>query len=160
MHKIYPVHVHFLCKGVKDITLYNNAFSAESCRDAWNCLGNMTKEEAMVAYVDEMKLVCFHSCYRRNTRLSICSCSCILAKHSYHWHVPYLLSRSWRACPWQTRWRSSYASSARSTSWSTRRKRSHRFQTWAQVGFSWCSSTLHFVCVCGVRNSMWSLTML
>lgn len=29
------------------------------CRDAWNSLGDMVKEEAMQAYVDEMKLVGF-----------------------------------------------------------------------------------------------------
>lgn len=27
-------------------------------RDAWSALGNMSKEEAMIAYVDEMKKVC------------------------------------------------------------------------------------------------------
>lgn len=70
---------------------YNNTCSVGSCRDAWNCLGNMTKEEAMAAYVDEMKLVCFHSCYRPNTRPLICSCLWILAKRSDHWHAVFVV---------------------------------------------------------------------
>lgn len=38
----------------------NNAFVLLSLfRDSWNSLGDMSKEEAMAAYVDEMKLVCF-----------------------------------------------------------------------------------------------------
>ena len=31
-------------------------------RDAWNSLGDMAKEEAMAAYVDEMKLVTIGLC--------------------------------------------------------------------------------------------------
>lgn len=91
--------------------------------------------------------------YVRNTSDLIFSRLWIWAKHNYCWRVLlYLMRRSWRACPWLTRWRSSYASSARSTSWLRRRKRSRRYQTWAQVGgfflFTSCnSSTVHSICL-------------
>ncbi len=70
-----------------------------------------------------------------------------------------LMCRSWRVCPWRTRWRSSCASSARSTSWLRRRKRSHRYQTWAQVGFYSAGVTPPpFTVFLMSENSMLSIT--
>lgn len=101
--------------------------------------------------------------YVRNTSDLIFSRLWIWAKHNYCWRVLlYLMRRSWRACPWLTRWRSSYVSSARSTSWLRRRKRSRRYQTWAQVGGGVYSPAVtpppFTLFVCDVKNSMRSLT--
>lgn len=42
----------------------SNALSCACGRDAWNSLGEMSKESAMAAYVDEMKKVAQEVCER------------------------------------------------------------------------------------------------
>lgn len=43
-----------------DMEIISDSFLVFVFRDAWNSLGEMPKEEAMAAYVDDLKLVlCF-----------------------------------------------------------------------------------------------------